>query len=118
TNRIAYDVVSRAFGPGQHGPILVVVDRPSASGLASLATILRNTPGIVSVGDPTMSPDNAIATFEAVPSTAPAARETVTLLKHLRNDVIPAAEGDMRAHLGGNTALDIDFAERCGSRLP
>jgi RND superfamily putative drug exporter len=118
TNRIAYDTVSRAFGPGVHGPILFVVENPGTS-MPSIAETIRTTKNIVSVDEPVISDDGKIGVISAVSAFGPNDEKTAKLLHHLRDDVMPTVEtGDTRVFLGGDTALDIDFAELCGSRLP
>lgn len=118
TNYIAYDAISRGFGPGFHGPILVVAERPDAESLNQLSSALRNSDGIVSVTEPVTSGDGAVAVMTAIPSTGPTEKETRKLLNNLRDDVIPSAVTNMDVHLGGNTAIDIDFAKLCADRLP
>jgi RND superfamily putative drug exporter len=118
TNRVAHDTISRAFGPGYHGPIRVVVHNPPSS-LDTVTARIASTPGIISIGEVTFSNDRSIALFEAVPATGPSDRKTHAVLKDLRNNVVPALEaGNMRIHFGGDTALDIDFAQRCAERMP
>lgn len=118
TNRVAYDTITRGFGEGHHGPIVVVVENPTTL-LDSVTRALASTPGIISVDEPKFSEDRSIATFEAIPSTGPSDKKTQALLKDLRSDVVPGLEtNDMQVHFGGNTALDIDFAERCAERMP
>ncbi len=128
TQRVAYDTLSEAFGPGSNGPFLLAVDT-SADGatsstvekqLDSLKTSLADTPGVAAVSPPLPSEDDQMATIFAIPETAPQDEATSKLLKTLRNDVIPGAvEGTpLNVYVGGNTASFEDFSSKVASRLP
>ena len=125
TQRVAYDWVSGAFGPGANGPLLLAVDTPegaAASGedIARLRSAVAETPGVTAVTPPTPSPDGRIATLTAIPETAPQDERTSALLERLRGDVIPAATAgtSLEVHVGGNTAIFEDFADKVADRLP
>jgi RND superfamily putative drug exporter len=125
TQRVAYDELSSAFGPGSNGPLLVAVDTPQGAAaakpqLAKLAAALRATPGMEKVAAATPSTDGEMATIIATPKTSPQDARTSDLLEHLRDDVIPAAtEGtSLKAYVGGNTAGFEDFSDKVAGRLP
>src|SRR5678815_3981580 len=53
------------------------------------------------------------------PSTSPRSEATASLVRHLRSDVLPSAAHDGAvAHIGGETASNVDFADLMGRRLP
>jgi RND superfamily putative drug exporter len=56
----------------------------------------------------------------AVPTTAPQDEATTDLVNHLRDDFLPAAtEGTgLDVALTGNVAINVDFSEYLGARLP
>ncbi len=60
------------------------------------------------------------AIIQVIPSTSSQDAATVTLLEHLRNDVLPAAtEGtSVQVHVGGVTAAFDDVATKLQERLP
>jgi putative drug exporter of the RND superfamily len=123
TQRVAYDRLSAAFGPGSNGPFLVAVATPKGSTpqeLAKLRSALAATPGMASVAPPAPSRDGAMATIFAVPTTAPQDARTSDLLSHLREDVIPrAVQGTpLKVYVGGQTAGFEDFSDKVASRLP
>jgi putative drug exporter of the RND superfamily len=125
TQRVAYDQLSQAFGPGSNGPFLLAVDTPkdapeTQDQLAALEDALADTPGVVSVSPAQPSEDGEMATIFAVPETAPQDAATSDLLETLRQDVIPAAvEGTpLNVYVGGNTAGFEDFSDKVASRLP
>jgi RND superfamily putative drug exporter len=124
--RQAYDILTRGFGPGTNGPLLVAVKfgSPAKSASDPRLTTLRNdiakTPGVKSVGPPTLDKAGDAAVFTAIATTAPSARSTEELVTKLRDSVIPAAvKGtDLRADVGGQTAGYIDLANRISAKLP
>jgi putative drug exporter of the RND superfamily len=56
----------------------------------------------------------------AIATTGPQDKATESLVHHLRNDVLPAAEAStgLEIHVGGQTAIGMDFASLIGKRLP
>jgi putative drug exporter of the RND superfamily len=125
TQRVAYDRLSEAFGPGSNGPFLLAVDTPTDDPqtdqqLADLEQAIADTPGVESVAPPQPSEDGEMATIFAVPTTAPQDERTSDLLERLREDVIPEATAGtpLRVYVGGNTAGFEDFSDKVASRLP
>ena len=125
TQRVAYDQLSAAFGPGSNGPFLLAVDVPKGAAendaqLQKLQDAVAKTPGMKSVAPATPSEDGEMATIFAVPTTAPQDAKTSDLLERLRNDVIPQATAGtpLKVYVGGNTAGFEDFSDKVSSRLP
>jgi putative drug exporter of the RND superfamily len=125
TQRVAYDRLTEAFGPGSNGPFLLAIDTPKGDPdteqqLAKLQQAIADTPGIVNVAPPAPSEDGEMASIFAVPSTAPQDAATSDLLERLRQDVIPQAiEGTpLQVFVGGNTAGFEDFSDKVASKLP
>ena len=107
TTRIAYDRLADGFGPGVNGPLLVVVDTPTDAARAAVPAIVQqvtHTPGIAFVEPATESPDGAITTFTAYPTTSPQSPATEHLVRDLRRDLPD------NVHIGGETASGIDFS--------
>ncbi len=125
TQRVAYDELSSAFGPGSNGPFLLAVDLPRGAAdneaqLQQLQQAVADTPGMQSVAPPQVSEDGEMATIFAVPTTAPQDAATSDLLERLRDDVIPGATAGtpLQVYVGGNTAGFEDFSDKVSSRLP
>ncbi len=123
TTKTAYDLTAQGFGPGANGRMLIVADtsKGSAAGLPGVVDTLRKVPGVVMVTDFMPAPDGgkaAIATLIA--STGPQDEATESLVHHLRNDIVPAAEAGtgLQVHVGGTTAIGMDFAAKISERLP
>jgi RND superfamily putative drug exporter len=125
TQRVAYDRLSEAFGPGSNGPFLLAVDTPAddpqtEQQLEAIRAAVEDTPGVATVGEPQPSEDGEMATIFAIPETAPQDVATSDLLERLRNDVLPSAtEGTpLQVYVGGNTAGFEDFSDKVAERLP
>ncbi|HEX2411973.1 MAG TPA: MMPL family transporter [Solirubrobacteraceae bacterium] len=125
TQRVAYDQLTAAFGPGSNGPFLLAVDTPKGAPdterqLNALQRAVADTPGIASVPPATVSADGEMATIFAVPTTAPQDARTSALLDRLREDVIPGATAGtpLKAYVGGNTAAFEDITDKVAGRLP
>lgn len=125
TQRVAYDQLTEAFGPGSNGPFLLAVDTPrGAPGtqgeLEALERAIGATAGIDSVAPAAMSEDGEMATIFAIPTTAPQDVRTSALLDRLREDVIPQATAGtpLKVYVGGNVAVFEDTSDKVSGRLP
>jgi RND superfamily putative drug exporter len=125
TQRVAYDQLTDAFGPGSNGPFLLAVDTPKGAPeterqLSALRQAIADTPGVAAVPRATLSVDGEMATIFAIPATAPQDARTSALLDRLRDDVIPKATADtpLKAYVGGNTAAFEDISAKVAGRLP
>ncbi|HEX6027156.1 MAG TPA: MMPL family transporter [Solirubrobacter sp.] len=125
TQRVAYDRLSEAFGPGSNGPFLFAIDIPKGAPqneaqLAKLQQAVADTPGMAQVAPAQQSEDGEMATIFAVPEYAPQDERTTDLLSRLREDVVPrAVEGTpLKVYIGGNTAGFVDFSDKVAAGLP
>ena len=124
TTRQAYDLVAKGFGAGSNGPLVLAAEFPAGtdpeSTLDRVAADVRATDGVTFVGTPVLSPSGDAAVIRVIPSTSPQSAETTTLVRTLRDDVVPqaVAGSDVAVHVGGVTAAGIDVSDRLASRLP
>ena len=125
TQRVAYDQLTQAFGPGSNGPFLLAVDTPKGAPdterqLGALQQAVADTPGVATVPPPSVSEDGELATIFAIPTTAPQDARTSDLLDRLREDVIPRATAGtpLKVYVGGNTAGFEDVTDKVAGRLP
>jgi putative drug exporter of the RND superfamily len=122
TTRAAYDLVSRGFGPGANGPLLLAAELPSAGAeqqLASLAGALRAEPGVAFVGPPRINSAGDAALLTVVPASSPQDEATTELVHRLREDVLPRFDAaGLDVHVGGLTASVVDQSDLVGTRLP
>jgi putative drug exporter of the RND superfamily len=106
--RTAYDMISRGFGPGANGPLLIASSDPEA--LEQTRATIRGTEGVAFVSEPQRNQANDTALLTVVPTTAP--QDSADLVHRLR-DELPAT-----AMVGGTTAAFVDQSELVAARLP
>ena len=108
STRAAYELVSRGFGPGSTGPLLVVSEQP----LDALAGRMRGEEGVTFVSPIRTSPDGQAALFTVMPESSPQDTATADLVDRLR-EVAP--EG---VAVGGLTAAFVDQSDYVAGRIP
>ncbi|OAR24215.1 transporter [Streptomyces sp. ERV7] len=126
TDRRAYDLMARSFGPGSNGPLTLVIDQsqvPQADRSALAQSVSKALTGLadtasVSPLKPTSDGDVLAATL--IPQAAPQSAATTDLVNHLKDDVLPKAVSGTAAHgyVTGTTATQVDFVDVISSRLP
>jgi len=119
----AYTMTEQAFGPGANGPLLLAADITSSADentLTSLAASLTHVSGVAAVSPVTPSPLHDAAVLTVVPTTGPEDPATQTLVRTLRDRVLPAATAGtgLSVHVGGVTAANIDTTNMIQSKLP
>jgi RND superfamily putative drug exporter len=125
-SRQAHDLVSRGFGPGANGPLLVTVSLPGSDVATSEATVksvtgaLSKTDGVAAVSPAQLDPSRALARWQVTPTTSPSNPATATLVSTLRDQSLPSALAgtSSAAHVGGQTAAKVDLTSIIGARLP
>jgi putative drug exporter of the RND superfamily len=123
TTRQAYDLLSRGFGRGFNGPLLVVAQLPHAQNSTALVRIadrLRTSPDVASVSPPRISRSGSTAVFSVYPGSAPQSQATADLVQNLRNNLLPtiARSTGTRLLVGGEEATSIDFTHVLADKLP
>jgi RND superfamily putative drug exporter len=125
--RIAYDRLSAAFGPGSNGPFFIAVDTASGAqnftaDLDKVQKAIADTEGVAQAAPPQPSEDGKMAVIFAIPTTAPQDQATSELLDRLRSETIPqATQGGPLAgkvFVGGATPVFEDLSDKVASRLP
>jgi putative drug exporter of the RND superfamily len=123
TTRKAYDLLAAGFGAGFNGPLQVAVELPRAdrqAALVRLTSALRTTPGVASVATPRLNVAGDTAAIAVYPATSPQSAQTTSLVRHLRNEVLPplAKATGAAIYVGGVTATQVDFAHVISGKLP
>jgi putative drug exporter of the RND superfamily len=142
TARQAYDLLSKYFGPGTNGPLIIAVSLgspaqpPSGSSstsssngsdprtadprLQTLQKDVSTTSGVAAVTPMQIDKAGTTAFFNAISKQGPAESATTNLVDRLRSTVIPSAEKgtNMKADVGGSTAAYDDLASKISSKLP
>ena len=122
TDRRAYDLIAKGFGPGANGPLTVVVSLPKQSDsdnqtlLSSIQSTLAKTPGVASVSTPVLNSAGTTAVMNAIPTTAPQDEATTALVDNVRDNVLPPVKAT--TYLTGTVPGYVDFTEKIVSRLP
>ncbi|HXZ61678.1 MAG TPA: MMPL family transporter, partial [Acidimicrobiales bacterium] len=124
--RTAFDMLSRGFGPGYNGPLmLVAVVQPDQHQVVdSVVHAVSQQPDVDHVATPLYIPSKTgtgdVVLVNVYPDSAPQDAATTDLVNHLRADTIPqATQGTgVTVLVGGNTAIYIDFANVLSQKLP
>jgi RND superfamily putative drug exporter len=124
TARQNYDMLTKGFGPGVNGPLLIASKYRTAGeaerGLPALQEHVANAPDVAAVSQPTLDKAGTVAVFTVISKSAPWDDETVSLVEDLRDTTIPAATHGTggAAYVGGQTAGYIDLATQIADKLP
>ncbi|MFB8168308.1 MMPL family transporter [Kitasatospora purpeofusca] len=122
SNRLAYDTVAAGFGPGSNGPLVLVAELAPgtpADATAALPAALKAVPGVTAVTPPVPGADGRSVLLTVVPDSGPQSSATKSLVRDLRDHVVPGAVGPgVRVHVGGATASAIDSTDNISRRIP
>lgn len=120
TQRRAYDIVEKAFGPGANGPLIIVstFDRADNQALEELTARIQDLEGVARTSPPMVNEAGNAALWQVTPTTAPESAETQDLVRTLRDDVLPAYPAAGEPSIGGATAAAVDLSSQIGERLP
>ena len=126
--RVAFDMLSKGFGPGFTGPLelVTVVPQNPDPALEKVVDAVAKQPGVVQSTPPTTqyipnkTGDGYVALTTVYPTTSPQDAATTDLVNHLRDSTVPQAVGHsgLNVLVAGTTALYIDFANVLSSKLP
>jgi RND superfamily putative drug exporter len=123
TTRRAYDLLSRGFGPGFNGPLLLASEVRSAGDVGAMANLgkaIATDSGVAQVSPVITSPNGKGVLLQVVPKGSPQDASTTELVHRLRDDTIPSATAGstLAVHVGGQTSIGVDLADTLGRRLP
>ncbi|MFE9387301.1 MMPL family transporter [Streptomyces sp. NPDC007025] len=120
TQRKAYDQISEAFGPGNNGRLIVLVQSRNGDPQQSAAQIATglHLPGVISVGRPQLGTDGRTAILTVTPKNGPRDAKTEELVRDIRT-VTPrlGAKADAKVLVTGSTAAAIDVSDRLSASL-
>jgi putative drug exporter of the RND superfamily len=124
TARQNYDSLTKGFGPGVNGPLLITGQFNTAQEAKKVLPVLEKQVGaagdVAAVSEPTLDRAGTVAVFTVISKSAPWADETVSLVEGLRDTTIPEALNGTgaAAYVGGQTAGYIDLATQIADKLP
>ena len=125
SERQAYDLLTKGFGPGANGVLTVVVDAPGVprSNQRRLARTvvsrLQRFDGIAAISAPIHNRRGDVTIIGVTPNGGPASDATRDLVGELRAAAaaLPTSDG-VTAYVTGTTAVNIDTAARLSAALP
>ncbi len=123
TERRAYDLLTKGFGPGFNGPLTVVVDatgRPNPKEIGKKAAqLVRRVPDVAAVSGPEANASGDISIVQVTPKSSPASTATSDLVKLIRRRARAIRERDAVAtYVTGPTAVNVDTSSKLTSALP
>jgi RND superfamily putative drug exporter len=123
--RITYDLVSEAYGPGFNAPLLVTVDiirtRDPVGVMADLGDDLGELDGVRAVALTTPNRKADLGIVQIIPEHAQTDPATADLVRAIRDraDTLEQRYGVTDLQVTGHTAVTIDVSERLrGALLP
>lgn len=123
TERRAYDLLTEAYGPGYHSP-LVVLARADGEGdfLENVANVMKEMgklPNMASMSPAIPGPSGELALINIIPATGPHDIETSELV-HLIRDRAPKILENNHVELmvTGTAAVNIDISQKLNEALP
>ncbi|GAB3381608.1 MMPL family transporter [Amycolatopsis echigonensis] len=121
TQRKAYDLVSKGFGEGANGPLLVVVDtgpNHNPAALKQAAADIGKLPDVAAVTPPKVNPAGDTALLTVIPKSGPSSTQTEDLVSAIRAQSAPLAEntGGSLA-VTGQTAANIDVSQKLSDAM-
>lgn len=125
TTRKAYDLTADGFGPGFNGALVLTVEvgSPSdAAALPALQSAISKDPDVALASPPIPNDPNSPQAYviRVVPKSSPQSRDTETLVKRLRTEVVPTATAGtgLSVLVSGQTAASVDFSTFLAKRMP
>ncbi len=121
TQRKAYELVSKGFGEGANGPLLVVVDtgpNHNPAALKQAAADIGKLPDVAAVTPPRVNPSGDTAVLTVIPKSGPSSTQTEDLVSAIRAQSAPLQEntGGSLA-VTGQTAANIDVSQKLSDAM-
>jgi RND superfamily putative drug exporter len=122
TQRQAFDMIDRGFGPGYNGPLIVAVDITQTTNiqddLKSIGDRLGTLDDVAYVSQGIPDPGLDTAIIQVTPKSAPDAVQTKELVQAIR-DLAPEIKADYKTPVTvtGTTAISIDISNRLTEAL-
>ncbi len=123
TERRAYDLLSKGFGPGFNGPLTLVVYAPGHTDTGKLVTgvlpQIQKLPDVAAVTPPVANSRGDVAIVSVIPRSSPSSPQTNDLVAGLRRSAAQVREQTgINAYITGTTASNIDVTSKLSSALP
>ncbi|MBS44705.1 MAG: transporter [Nocardioides sp.] len=122
--RQSYEAITRGFGEGFNGPLLVTVESASGAAvdpqtLGAVTQLLQQRNDVVAAVPVGTSKDGAMAVLSVIPTSGPDDDATADLVQALRAPSSSIAqEYDVVVGVTGFTAIGIDMSDRLAEVVP
>lgn len=123
--RQSYDIISKGFGEGFNGPLLLVAqpnnpsDKLSMQTLGKLVQELQMHDNVTLVSPMGVNATGDIAIISLIPKTGPTDTATRDLVQDLRDPASGLASGnDVKLGVTGFTAINIDMSSKLSDAFP
>ncbi|WP_310829641.1 MMPL family transporter [Paenibacillus pedocola] len=123
--RQSYDIISKGFGEGFNGPLLLVAqpnnpsDKISMQTLGKLVQELQMHDNVTLVSPMGVNATGDIAIISLIPKTGPTDTETRDLVQELRDPAYSlASENNITLGVTGFTAINIDMSSKLSDAFP
>jgi RND superfamily putative drug exporter len=121
-SRRAYDLLTKGFGPGYNGKLIVVADLSKGGDdrIEQLRTAISADGNVAEVAPAVKNPSGDTALITVIPKTKPQDAATGDLTHRLREKLIPATMSGSggRVYVTGGLAGFLDARDRITSRMP
>jgi len=123
TQRKAYDLLAKGFGPGFNGPLTVVVDATASPNAKAAATVvsgaIKQLGDVVMITDPLFNQSGDTAILSVIPQGGASSQSTTDLVKAIRSEGASLhTQTGAEVLVTGKTALEIDMSARLNGALP
>ena len=119
TTRIAYDQIAKAYGPGQNGPIEVVLSPYSdQAGAKKIVAAVSKDSDVQFAYPPVINAKQKVMLIQVVPKSAPTAQDTEDLVNRLPGQIQPLVGKKVTVDVTGVTPAMIALSNRITDRLP
>jgi RND superfamily putative drug exporter len=123
--RQSYDIISKGFGEGFNGPLLLVAqpnnpsDKISMETLGKLVQELQMHDNVTLVSPMGVNATGDIAIISLIPKTGPTDTETSDLVHDLRDPAFSlASDNNVKLGVTGFTAINIDMSSKLSDAFP
>lgn len=118
TQKKAYDILSRGFGAGFNGPLIVLAENMNTSTAQQIATELSTQPGVARAFPASVTPSGKEALIQVLPTTGPSDEATIELIKKLRSENGVLNDSGVQLSVTGTTAIQADIDQKMLEALP
>jgi RND superfamily putative drug exporter len=119
TTRIAYDQIAKAYGPGQNGPIEVVLSPYSdQAGAKKIVAAISKDSDVQLAYPPVINEKQEVMLIQVVPKSSPTAQDTEELVNRLPGQIQPLVGKNVTVDVTGVTPAMIALSNRITDRLP